>query len=82
MLTKVINVILIITNLLVGLELQKETLGLISMITLNYWCKTKEQKDFFMNKLNDNERIYQEKLSKEYNIDDIFKNRMLKRKFI
>lgn len=52
------------------------------MITLNYWCKTKEQKDFFMNKLNDNERIYQEKLSKEYNIDDIFKNRMLKRKFI
>lgn len=55
------------------LDLRDETRGLISIICLNYWCKTEEQKNNFREHLNRNERQYQEKLRKEYNSDDIFK---------
>jgi len=57
------------------LELQEETKGLIGMICLNYWCETEEQKKFFENKLNENEKKYQEKLREKYNPDNIFKNK-------
>ena len=57
------------------LKLQEETRGLIAMITLNYWCETKEEKNLFVKKLNENETNYQEKLSKKYDIENIFKTR-------
>ena len=55
------------------LNLKNETRGLIAMICLNYWCETEEQKNNFIEHLNENEKQYQEELRKKYNIDNIFK---------
>lgn len=63
------------TRPLKELNLKNETRGLISMICLNYWCETEEQKNSFIEHLNKNEKKYQEELREEYNIDDIFKKK-------
>ncbi len=57
------------------LNLKNETRGLIAMICLNYWCETKEQRNLFIEHLNENEKQYQEELRKKYNMDDIFKKK-------
>lgn len=57
------------------LTLKNETRGLIAMICLNYWCETEEQKNSFMNHLNENEKRYQEYLQVVFNSDDIFKKK-------
>ena len=62
------------TRPLKELNLSKESKGLIAMICLNYWCETKEQKNIFINKLNQNELKYQEELRKKYNQNSLFKN--------
>ncbi len=56
-------------------NLTNETKGLISMICLNYWCETEEQKIKFRNHLNVNEQAYQEALKIKYNGDDIFRKK-------
>ena len=56
------------------LKLLDETRGIISTICLNYWCETEEQKKNYINRLNENERKYQEKLREKYTPDNIFKN--------
>ena len=61
------------TKPLKELNLTKEARGIISMICLNYWCETEEQKTEFKNYLSQNEKKYQEELRKKYSIDDIFK---------
>ena len=63
------------TKPLKELNLTNETKGLISMICLNYWCETEEQKIKFINHLNENEKKYQEALKIKYNVDDIFKKK-------
>ncbi len=60
------------TKPLKELNLTNETKGLISMICLNYWCETEEQKIKFRNHLNVNEQAYQEALKIKYNVDNIF----------
>ena len=57
------------------LDLLDETRGRISMICLNYWCQTKEEKQKVLEKLNQNERKYQEGLRRRYNPDSIFKKK-------
>ena len=57
------------------LDLLDETRGIISMICLNYWCQTKEEKQKVLEKLNQNERKYQEGLRRRYNPDSIFKKK-------
>lgn len=57
------------------LDLLDETRGLISMICLNYWCTTEEEKNRYLKKLNDNEIKYQELLRQKYNPDDLFSKR-------
>ena len=52
-----------------------ETKGIIGTICLNYWCKTQEQKQEYLKRLNENERKYQEGLREKYNSDNIFKNK-------
>lgn len=63
------------TKPLKELKLMDETRGLISMICLNYWCQTEEQKENFRKHLNKNEIKYQEELRKVYNPDNLFKNK-------
>lgn len=62
------------TKPLKDLKLMDETRGVISMICLNYWCETQEQKNSFLEHLNNNEKRYQEKLRELYNSDNLFKN--------
>lgn len=57
------------------LKLMDETRGLISMICLNYWCETEEEKNNFIKHLNENEIRYQDELREKYNVDDIFKKK-------
>lgn len=54
------------------LNLKTETKGLIAMICLNYWCETEKQKNIFKEHLNNNEKIYLEKINKKYNINNLF----------
>ncbi len=55
------------------LQLKKETIALIDMICLNYWCENEKYKKMFSNILNANELEYQKKLRKTYNPDNLFK---------
>lgn len=57
------------------LDLLDETRGLIGMICYNYWCETAEQKSEYLNKLNENEKHYQQMLREKYNPDNLFKNK-------
>ena len=63
------------TKPLKDLKLLDETRGLISMICLNYWCESEEQKHNFIKHLNENEIRYQEELREKYNVDEIFKKK-------
>lgn len=63
------------TKPLKELKLSKEAKGLIAMICLNYWCRTPEQKQEYLKRLNENERKYQEEVREKYNPDNIFKNK-------
>ena len=55
--------------------LMEETLALIAMLNLNYWCDTPEEKQKWMKIYSDNEKKHQEELRKKYNPEDIFKNK-------
>lgn len=54
------------------------TRGFIGMICYNYWCDTEELKKQFLKKLNENEIKYQEKLKKDYEYDNLFRNNITK----
>lgn len=56
-------------------KLQKETLDILAMLTLNYWCNSEEEKTELMSIYSDNELKYQEELREKYNPDNLFKNR-------
>ena len=56
-------------------KLQKETLDILAMLTLNYWCNSEEEKTELMSMYSDNELKYQEELREKYNPDNLFKNR-------
>lgn len=55
-------------------EISKKTSALIAMLTVQYWCETKEQKEELLNVFKENERKYQEELREKYNPDNIFNN--------
>ena len=48
------------------------------MICYKYWCETEEQKQEFLNKLNENEKKSQEELRKMYNVENIFEKKQQK----
>lgn len=53
-------------------KLSEKTTALIAMLTVQYWCETKEQKQELLNLFKENEKNYQEELRKKYNPDNIF----------
>ncbi len=61
------------TKPLKELNLADESKGIIAMICYNYWCNTEEDKKRLISSLNQNERIYQEKMKEKYNPEKIFK---------
>lgn len=57
------------------LNLHDETMYILDMICLNYWCENELQKKEFLYQLNKNEQKYQEELREKYNPDNLFKNK-------
>ena len=55
-------------------NLKKETLALIALLNLQYWCKDEKEKERLKQVYANNENKYQEELREKYNPDNIFKN--------
>lgn len=53
-------------------NLKEETLALIALLNLKYWCEDEEEKERLKKVYSNNENKYQEILRKKYNPDDIF----------
>lgn len=58
-----------------NIELMRETICLLTILDINYWCETEEEKQLILNKLKDNDRIKEEELKERYNPDNIFKRK-------
>lgn len=55
-------------------ELLPDTINILAMLKLDYWCDTEEEKLELLNILNKNEEEYQEQLREKYNPENLFKN--------
>lgn len=49
-----------------------ETLEIIAMLYLNYWCENEEEKSELIKMYNQNDLIKEQDLNEKYNIDNIF----------
>lgn len=56
-------------------QIKRESLSMIALFHLNYWCESNEEKEYLKKIFNDNEKKYQTELRKKYNPDNVFKNR-------
>lgn len=55
-------------------NLKRETVVLLTILVINYWCDSEEEKQSFIDELEKNEKIKM-KLQEKYNPDNLFKNR-------
>lgn len=55
-------------------NLRRETVVLLTILVINYWCDSEEEKQSFIDELEKNEKIKKE-LQEKYNPDNLFKNR-------
>ena len=55
-------------------NLKRETVVLLTILIINYWCDSEEEKQSFINELEKNEKIKKE-LAEKYNSDSLFKNK-------
>ena len=56
-------------------NLKEETLALIAMLNLQYWCEDESEKEKLKKIYEKNENEYQAKLREKYNPDNLFKNK-------
>ena len=56
-------------------NLKSETLALIALLNLQYWCNDEDEKERLKKIYADNERKYQDEMREKYNPDNIFKNK-------
>lgn len=56
-------------------SLQKETLAIIAMLNLQYWCTNEELKKKSYEQYSKNEEKYQQELSQKYDVNNIFEKR-------
>jgi len=56
-------------------NLKEETLAIIAMLNLQYWCKDEEEKERLQRIYNENEKKYQEQIREQYNPDNLFNNK-------
>lgn len=54
-------------------NLKKQTLAIIAMLNLKYWCEDEEEKNRLKKIYIENDRKHQEELREKYNPDDLFK---------
>ena len=62
---------------LIDQNLKRETIVLLAILNLNYWCDTPEEKQEILDELANNEKEKQELLEK-YNPDNLFKKKIEK----
>lgn len=55
-------------------NLRRETVVLLTILVINYWCDSEEEKQLFIDELEKNEKMKME-LQEKYNPDNLFKNR-------
>lgn len=63
---------------LIEQNLKRETIVLLAILNLNYWCDSEEEKQELLNELAENEKEKQ-KLKEKYNPDNLFSKRQKKR---
>ena len=56
-------------------NLKDETLAIIAMLNLKYWCDDEEEKKRLMTIYSKNEKKYQNELKEKYDIEKIFEER-------
>ena len=56
-------------------NLKDETLAIIAMLNLKYWCDDEEDKKRLMTIYSENEKKYQNELKEKYDIEKIFEER-------
>ena len=54
-------------------NIKKESIAIIALIHLNYWCEDEKEKYELKQILKNNENKYQQELRNKYNPEDIFK---------
>ena len=59
-------------------DLLEDTINILAMLKLDYWCEDEHEKEELRKILAENEHNYQEDLHEKYNPDDIFKNKQEK----
>ena len=59
---------------LIQQNLKRETIVLLAILNINYWCENEEEKQFFLNELAKNEEE-KKRLEEKYNPDNLFKNK-------
>lgn len=55
-------------------DISPETASLLTLISLNYWCETEQEKDELKAILAENENLEKKELMEKYNPNNIFKN--------
>lgn len=53
----------------------KETLSVIALLDLNYWCDAEEEKNKIKEKLRENDIRHQEKLKEKFDYESLFENK-------
>ncbi len=59
-------------------NIRRESLAMIALFHLNYWCDSDEEKNKLKMLFRTNEEKYQAEIRERYNPDDIFKRRLAK----
>lgn len=54
-------------------KLKSNTINILAMINLNYWCESEEHKQELLRKYYENDIKHQEELKNKYNTDNLFK---------
>ena len=57
---------------LIEQNLKRETIVLLAILNLNYWCESEDEKQYFLDQLAKNEQEKKE-LEEKYNPDNLFK---------
>lgn len=60
-------------------NLQRETLVILAILNLNYWCENEQEKIDLLKEYAENDKIKEENLRKMYNPDNMFKNKNTER---
>jgi len=61
-------------------NVKEETIDMIALFYLNYWCSSKEEKEQLKEVWKENEEKYEKELNEKYNTDNLFKNRQTENK--